>query len=170
MSSAVIPFPNNSSKIPVHSVRLWVSLGLVLIVMMGATMYKNSWLTGDAPNIWFYVFMPPTDILGSALAMYLAAKVFRQTPKFLELLAITMGVAICMQVVEILTKLVYYKVWEYPGFLYFLLVFPLWFFLTSYALVRFTGLRWKMALLGFIGSLLFAGLFQSITGLETSGS
>lgn len=174
MSNAAISLPKNSTKIPVHSIQMWASLGLALIVVMVATMYKDWWLTGDAPNIWFYVFMPPADILGGTLAMYLAVKVFRQMPKFLELLAITLGVTICMQVMEIITKLVYHKVWEYPGFLYFLLVFPLWFLLTSYALVRFTGLRWKMALLvsvlGFIGSLLFVGLFQSITGLETPGS
>jgi hypothetical protein len=92
----------------------------------------------------------------------------------LEYLAITLGVAILMQTMEIVTKLVYYKIWVYPGWLYFVFVFPLWFILITYALVRFTRAKWGMALLisvlDFIGSLLVGGLFAEIIGLETPGS
>lgn len=144
------------------------------MMIMGLTMLKDWWLTGDEPNIWFYIFVPMVDTIGSAAIMFIFARFFRQTPKFLELLAITMGVAILMQILEIITKLIYYKVWEYPGWLYFVFVIPAWFVLTALALVRFTNMKWGTALvvsiLGFIGSLVIGGTFTELTGLETPGS
>ena len=174
MSNVATSPTKTPTRIPVQSVRQWVTLALALVIVMIATMYKDWWLTGVAPNVWFYVFMPPVDILGSTLVMYIAVRILRQPVKFLELLAITLSMAIVMQLVEIITKLVYYKVWEYPGILYLLLVFPLWFLLTTYALVRFTGMKWTKALLvaiaGLVGSLLTAGTFQAVTGPDTPGS
>jgi hypothetical protein len=141
---------------------------------MGISMLKDWWLTGDEPNIWFYLIVPAADTVGSATFMFLSARLFRQKAIFLEYLAITLGVAILMQTMEIVTKLVYYKIWVYPGWLYFVFVFPLWFILITYALVRFTRAKWGMALLisvlDFIGSLLVGGLFAEIIGLETPGS
>jgi hypothetical protein len=163
-----------TNNIPIHSARLWVTLVFGLIVVMGLSMLKDWWLTGDEPNIWFYLIVPAADMFGTAVFMFLFARLFRQKPIFLEYLAITMGITIIMQTMEIITKLVYYKVWAYPGWLYFVFVFPLWFILITYALVRFTKLKWAMALsisvLGFIGSLLVGGLFTEIIGLETPGS
>jgi hypothetical protein len=89
-------------------------------------------------------------------------------------LAITFGVAILMQGIEIITKLIYYKVWTYPGWLYLVVVFPMWFLFTIYALVHFAQMKWGTALIisvfGFIGSLVIGAAFIELTGLETPGS
>ena len=137
-------------------------------------MFKDGWLTGDQPNIWFYIFVPIFDTTSLAVVMFFSARLFRQHIKLSEVLAITFGVAILMQGIEIITKLIYYKVWAYPEWLYLVVVFPMWFLLTIYALVRFTQVKWGKALiisvLGFVGSLVIGAIFIELTGLETPGS
>ncbi len=162
------------TKIPIHAASLWVILIFGLAAITGLSMFKDWWLTGVEPNVWFYVFVPLIDTMGSAFVMFLFARLFRQTPKFSEFLAITIGVAIVMQMVEIITKLVYYKVWEYPGWMYFVFVFSLWFILTASVLVKYTQIKWRFSLLltvlGFIGSLVIGVTYTELTGLETPGS
>jgi hypothetical protein len=164
----------SANKIPVHSLRVWGSLILGFAAITALSMVKDWWLTGDQPNIWFYIFVPIFDTTGIAIAMFFTARLFRENLKLLEVLAIAFSVAIIMQCLEIITKLVYYKVWAYPGWLYLVIIFPMWFLFTIYALVRFTQVRWKKALiisvLGFIGSLVIGAVFIELTGLETPGS
>lgn len=73
-----------SRRIPIHSGALWVSLVGSLVVVMAATKYKDLWLTGEEPNIFFYVLVPPVDVLSATLVMFLTARAFRQTITFLE--------------------------------------------------------------------------------------
>jgi hypothetical protein len=141
---------------------------------MAATMVKDLWLTGEEPNILFYVLVPPVDILSAALAMFLTGKAFKQTTAFLEILAIALGVTIVMQLVEIVSKLVWHKLWSYPGMIYIVLTFGLFFTFMVYGLSRWTGVKgWVALCMGFVGlisSLIVGGIFLSLTGLVTPGS
>jgi hypothetical protein len=99
---------------PTYTTKLWGELILGLVAIMSLSTPKDWWLTGDKSNIWFYIFMPIIDSVGTAVVMFLVARLLWQLPKFLDFLAVTMGTAIVMQSMEIITKLIHYKVWEYP--------------------------------------------------------
>lgn len=163
-----------SGKIPTHSRALWVLLIGSLVVVMAATMVKDLWLTGAEPNILFYILVPPVDILGTTLAMFLTAKAFKQMITFLEVLAFALCVTVVMQLMEIVSKLVWYKVWQYPGMAYIALTFGLFFTFMVYGLSRWTAVKWwvalSMAFVGLLSSLFVGGIFLSLTGLETPGS
>jgi hypothetical protein len=106
--------------------------------------------------------------------MYLAAKIFKQTITFLEILAISIGVAIVMQLGEVLGKLIYYMIWQYTGILWFPFFFGLYFVSVIYAFVRWTDVRWRVAfgiaILGIFASMLIVAIFTSLTGIDTPGS
>ena len=115
-----------------------------------------------------------TSLTTTALAMFLTAKAFKQMIAFLEVLAIALGVTVVMQLVEIVSKLVWYKLWPYPGMVYIALTFGLFFTFMVYGLSRWTGVKWWVAFcMGFVGlvsSLIVGGIFLSLTGLSTPGS
>ena len=163
-----------AKRIPTHSLYLWLLLAGLLFLVMLLTMYKDWRLTGEQPNALFYLFVPLVDISATACGMYVAAKIFKQTITFLEILAVSVGVAIVMQMGEILGKLIYYLLWQYPGILWFPFFFGLYFASVIYAFVRWTGMRWwvafGMAVFGIIASMLIVGIFTSLTGLDTPGS
>ena len=163
-----------SRSIPTRSRTFWITLGAALIVVMGLTLAKDWWLTGDKPNVLFYLFVPPVDILGAAAVIALTGNLFGQELAFLDVLALNMGISILMQLVEIVAKLIYYRVHPYSGLLYLAFTFALYPFLLGYALMRWGKLRpwiaFALAVAGLIGSWLVVVLFTSITGLSTPGS
>ena len=165
---------STEKTIPTQSKSLWITLGLSLVVILALTMLKDLWLTQNPPNIWFYVFVPLVDVLSTALTIFLAARLFKQPLTFLQTLAVTMLVTIFMQIMENVLKITYYKIWAYPGILFMVINFGVYFFLETYILSKWTRLRWPMALLlaaiGIIGSMIISGIFLNLTGLDTPGS
>jgi hypothetical protein len=141
---------------------------------MVLTMLKDWWLTSEEPNILFYMLVPFISILGGVLSMYGMAKISKQSITFLTMLAISLGVNTLMQIVENLMKIVYYLMWEYPGFLYIIIVIPLGFLLMIYGLVRWGKLKSWMALIltmaDFIGSMIIGILMTDVLGITTPGS
>jgi hypothetical protein len=163
-----------TSRIPSRSWVFWTVLILLFAVVMGLTMWKDWWLTGEEPNVLFYIVVPLLSMLGAVLAMFWVVKV-RQIPlPFLDLLAILIGVNLVMQGMEILLKLIYYLLWEYPGWLYLVIVIPAGFLLGAYGLVRWGRVRWRMAAVlmavGLVAELFAAGFATSFFGLNTPGS
>ena len=59
--------PKSSSKV---SRRVWILMVTAFILILALTIYKDWVLTGDRPNIWFYIFVPAVSMLGSVLAGY----------------------------------------------------------------------------------------------------
>ncbi len=164
----------SANRIPTHSTTLWLVLALLFIVVMALTMYKDWWLTGEEPNVLFYVFVPPVSMLGGVLGVFGVARMTKQTLTFLETLAIIVSVNIVMQCNEIVLKAVYHRVWEYPGIIYVLIVIPLGAILTAFGLARWGRVKWWIALalsvVEVVGELVAAGLLTSLTGLSTPGS
>lgn len=164
----------SSAKIPIHSEKLWGIFVLGVATITGLDMPKDWLLTGDEPNSWIYIFVPIVAIGGTAVVLFLSAHLFRRTPKFPAFLAITFDVTIAMQSVEITTKLIYLKVWDYLGWLYLVFVLPLLFSFIPYVLVCFTDVKLRMALLttvlGIIGSHRIGVAFTEFPGLKTPSS
>jgi len=164
-----------ASRISIRSKTLWFSLVLLFIVVMAITMYKDWRLTGEAPNFFFYLFVPPVSMLGGVLAVAGVAKAMKQTLAFWETAVIVLVVNIVMQIIaENLLKIVYYCVWEYPGILWMLFTYPFGLTLLWYGFTRWGRLKGGIAALLTLVELLgeiFAGvLFTSLTGLSTPGS
>jgi hypothetical protein len=137
--------PIRANELPTQSRKFWIVMLLLFAVVMVSTMLKDWWLTAEEPNILFYIFVPTLAILGGVLSMYGMARFCEQTITFLAILAISIGANTVMQVVEIVMKITYYHVWEYPGILYLVLVIPLGFVLMAYGLVRWGNMKWWMA-------------------------
>jgi hypothetical protein len=76
-----------------------------------------------------------------------------------------------MQCSEIVTKLVYYLVWAYPGWLFILVNMGLGLLLLIGAPVRYAGARWPAAILltaaELAGEMTFGLLLINLTGLST---
>ena len=161
-------------KIPTRSWGFWIVLVFLFTIVIGLTMWKDWWLTGEEPNILFYLIVPAGSMLGGVLCMFWVVKVRSLSITFLELLAVVIGVNLVMQGMEIVLKLIYHLVWEYPGWLYIAIVFPIGFLLGMYGLVHWGGIKWRVAAVlmavGLAGELLTAGLISSISGLTTPGS
>ena len=166
--------PSQDSGLVTHAWRFWIALFLLFTVVMILTMLKDLWLTTEEPNVLFYIFVPILTILGGVLSMYGVAKISRQTITFLTMLAISLGANILMQVVENISKIVYYRIWEYPGLLYILFVIPLGFLLMVYGLVRWGKVSGWMAVIlavfDFVGSMVTVILLTEVIGLTTPGS
>jgi hypothetical protein len=160
--------------LPTQSRRFWGVLVLVFVAVMILTMLKDWWLTTEEPNVLFYILVPILSILGGALSMYGVAKIGKQAITFSTMLAISLGVNTLMQVVENITKIVYYRVWEYPGLLYIVVVIPLGFLLLMYGLVRWGKVKsWIAVILtvfDFAGSMIVGVLLTDVIGLATPGS
>lgn len=131
-------------------------------------------VTEQKPNVWFYVFVPILSIVGGAVSMYVITKISKQTITFLTLFAISICVNILMQVVENIMKITYYRIWEYPGLLYILIVIPLGFLLMAFALFQWGKVKGWMAVVlsmfDFMGSLFVVILLTEVIGLTTPGS
>ena len=157
-----------------RSWRFWAAALLAFASVMILTMLKDWWLTSEEPNVLFYVFVPLLSMLGGVFGMYGAARVSRQAISFLALLAISLGANIGLQVVENLAKVVYYRVWQYPGMLYVATVLPLGVLLLAYGLIRWGKIRMRMAAIMAItdlaGSIVVATLLSDVVGLTTPGS
>jgi hypothetical protein len=147
---------------------------LLFVIVMALTAYKDWWLTGEEPNILFYLFVPPVSILGGALSVFGVARAIKQTLTFLETLAVIVSVNVIMQCSEIVLKIIYYRVWEYPGIMYVLIVIPMGAALYAYGLVRWGRVKWWIALalsvVEFVGEVAAAALLTGVPGLSTPGS
>lgn len=163
-----------TNAIPTGSWRFWVGLLSVFVIVIGLTMWKDWWLTGEAPNLWFYLVVPAVSMLGGVLCMLWLVKLRDLALPFLDLLALMIGVNLVMQILEILLKMIYYFVWEYPGWLYVAIVFPTGLLLGTYGLVRWgrvkPGMAAALMAVGLLGELVIAGVATSFTGLGTPGS
>jgi hypothetical protein len=152
----------------------WLIVLPLFVVVMGLTICKDWWLTRDTPNIWFYVVVPPLSLLGGILSTLGIARALKQPLTFLESSMVIVGVNTVMQVAENVLKLVYHLVWQYPGILYLAVVFPLALALALYGYVRWTGAKWRFALvyaiIELVGEMIAGGLLTSIPGLDTPGS
>lgn len=167
-------YEDQTSRIPTRSWRFWAVLLFLFVIVIGLTMWKDWWLTGEEPNMLFYLIVPAGSMLGGVLCMFWVVKVRSLSHTFLELLAVMIGVNLVMQGFEIILKVIYYRLWEYPGWLYIAIVFPLGFLLGVYGLVRWGKIKWVAAgvlmAVGLAGELLAAGLISSISGLTPTGS
>ena len=141
---------------------------------MVLTMLKDLWLTGDQPNVLFYIFVPIVTIVSGVSCMYLFARLTKQAVQFLTLLAISLGANTIMQVVENVTKIIYHRVWAYPGILYLIVVLPLGFILLILGLIRWGKVKPWMAIIfvicDFIGSMIAGVVLTDVIGLTTPGS
>lgn len=169
----VVASPETSDT-PWRSPLFWWVMGGLLLAILGLTMLKDLYVSGQQPNPLFYLTVPPVSILGAALGGYGAARVLRQGVGLPDVLAIALITAILGQVFENTSKLVWYRVWEYPGWLYLLGVLLLGLLVPAACLVRWLRLRWLLALavgLGmFFGELVLALAFTALTGIDTPGS
>jgi hypothetical protein len=165
---------SKDNELPTQSRRFWGILLVLFFVIMVLTMLKDWWLTTEEPNILFYIFVPILSILGGVLSMYGVAKVSKQSISFLTMLAISLGANTLMQVIENIMKLTYYIFWEYPGFLYIVIVIPLGFLLMVYGLVRWSKVKgWVAVILtifDFVGSMVIGVILTDVVGLTTPGS
>lgn len=156
------------------SSRFWVTLFSVYAVVMIFTMLKDWVLTTEQPNVLFYIFVPILSILGGVLSMYFAARISKQTIKFLTLLAISLAANTVMQIIENIMKIIYYRIWEYPGLLYIVFVIPLGFLLLTFGLIRWGKIKsWRaviLAMFDFVGSMVVGVLLTDVIGLTTPGS
>ena len=164
----------SSKRIPTKSWILWVVLVLLSVVVGGLTMWKDWWLTGVEPNALFYLFVPPLSVAGGVLSAFGIARAAKQPLTLSETLAVVLSVNIIMQLGEIALKVLYYRIWQYPGILYLLIVFPLGLVLSVYGFARWAGLKWWMALIVTVvelaGEMVVGMLLTSIGGLSTPGS
>lgn len=164
----------NSKRIPTQSGVFWSILAVFFIGIMVLTMWKDWWLTGQSPNMLFYLFVPSLSGLCGVISMYGVARFSHHPITFLELLAITVGVNTMMQVMEILLKLVYYRLWEYPGLLYVIIVLPTGILLMVSVLGRWgnVGRLRAIFLTGVnLASDMAMGMFLThVIGLTTPGS
>ena len=154
--------------------RDWLILIVAFIIIIILTIYKDWALTGNQPNILFYILVPVISMSGSVLAGYGLIR-FRRLPiSFWDTLFIILVSDFIGQVYENLTKLVYYWVWSYPGWLYIAGFLPLIFTVPGFILVRWykVNLMWALllSLAFFIGGVVLAIGFTTLTGLDTPGS
>lgn len=153
---------------------LWATLLVLFVIVIGLTLYSDWQLSGDTPNLQFYIFIPALNILGTTVVTFSIALFLKHPIAFSHTLAVITGTSVIMQFAEIIEKNIYYYVWQYPGLLYFLFNFLLWLVLVVYGFVRWAGLRWQSALtlafFGFLGGLLVIGIVTNLLGLGTSGS
>jgi hypothetical protein len=162
------------SVLPVRSCKFWVTLLALFSVVIVLTMLKDWWLTTEEPNILFYLIVPISSVFGGVLSMCSVARFYKLTITFTIMLAISMVTNTIMQVVENVSKIIYYFIWEYPGYLYILFVIPSGFLLMVYGLVRWGKVtRWMaviLAVFDIVGSIATAILLTDVIGLTTPGS
>ena len=154
--------------------RVWTLMTIAFILILALTIYKDWALTGDQPNIWFYIFVPAVSMLGSILAGYGLIWTRSFPISIGDAFFVILTSEFVGQVYENITKLIYYRIWSYPGWLYILGFLPLIFLVPGILLVRWWKVRWSWALLlslaFFVGGLVLSLGFMAITGLDTPGS
>lgn len=159
---------------PWRSPAFWWVLVPLLVAILGLTMAKDYYLTGDRPNLVFYLTVPMVSIAGSTLGGFVAAKLLRQVVLLVDVLAISLVMAFLGQVFENSTKLVWHLVWSYPGWIYLVAILALGVLVPLWCLVHWLRLRSILALvvaLGmFLGELILALAFTSFAGVSTPGS
>ena len=107
----------------------WIGWVVAFVIVMVATALKDWWLTGDcAETRSFYLFVPAFQRGGHI------ADISRCWPcsfggdrPYRAMLLIALALATIMQIVETALKIVWYKVWEYSGILWFGVTFGLYF-------------------------------------------
>jgi len=160
-------------SLPVRSPRFWMVITLAFALVVALSAWKDTLLSGAAPNFLYYLLVPPFSVLGGVLGMFGLAKLSRLKLAWPEALALVLGVDTLMQLLGILLKLIYYRVWEYPGILYLLILVPATFLGLAYGLGRWCGLRWSealnLALAAQIGEMVFGLLLSSLPGLSQAG-
>ena len=161
-------------RIPVGSQAFWLVLLLLLVVILGITMWKDWWLTGQEPNPLFYLLVPPISMLAGSVITCGVVRLSKQPVGFLEIVAVAVAVNIVMQFAEIVLKLVYYWLWEYPGLLYLAIAIPLGLVLMFCGFAFWTRAWWSLAAvmtaIYFVGELIAGILLSGIPGLSTPGS
>ena len=159
---------------PWSSSLFWWVWGGLLVAILGLTMAKDLYLTGEQPQLLFYLTVPLVSILGSTLGGWGIARLLQETIGFADMLAVSLITAVLGQVFENAGKLTWHLVWEDPGWLYLLLVLGLGLLVPAYCLICWPRMRWPLALivaLGmFLGELLLVLAFTAVTGISTPGS
>jgi hypothetical protein len=112
----VVASPKTSDT-PWRLPRFWWVMAGLLLVILALTMLKDLYLSGQQPNPVFYLTVPLVSILGATLGGYGSARLLRQGVGLNDVLAIALITAILGQVFENASKLIWYRVWEYPGWL-----------------------------------------------------
>mgnify|MGYP001827870393 CR=1 FL=1 len=122
----------------------------------------------------FYLTVPLVSIAGGTLCGSITIRLLRQVGGLVDLLAIALITAILGQVFENHSKLVWYLVWAYPGWIYLVAILALGLLLPAWCLVHWLRLRTVPALLVgvgmFVGQLILALAFTSFTGVSIPGS
>lgn len=151
----------------------WLLLSFLSILILVITILKDLWLTGMEPNIIFYFVVPPLSTFGGTVCAYGLGRLVKQAIHFAEILAVVWVVNLIMQVGENVLKLIYYRVWEYPGILYLLFVLPLGILLVAFGFSRWVGIKWWWALLmtvaELVGEIVIAAFLTGL-GIHTPGS
>jgi hypothetical protein len=149
-------------------------MGLLLAAILGLTMVKDYYLTGERPNLHFYLTVPLVSIAGSALGGIVTVRLLRQVGGLMDLLAIALITAILGQVFENFSKLVWHLVWAYPGWIYLVAILGLGLLVPVWCLVHWLRLRMIPAFLVavgmFVGELFLALAFTAFAGVSTPGS
>jgi hypothetical protein len=157
-----------------HRRSFWLLLVILFAVVMALAGYADYVFTGQRPNPAFYLVIPPVAILAEAVCIAGPTRLLRLRLHFPTVLAIVVVVNVLMEVLEIVEKAIYYNVWEYPGLLYIIANLVLSTGLVAAALVKLCAVSPRravlLALVGFFGSLVAAGLASSLTGISTPGS
>jgi hypothetical protein len=126
------------------------------------------------PNPVFYVAAPLLSLVFGALVGYGIARLFKLPLTMIDVIALFFITEIIGQLYEIVTKLIYYLVVEYPSLLYMVGAIIIVFSAAIYTLVRWRNLKWQTAtgmVVGFyIGHLILVSIALSILGISTPGS
>lgn len=159
---------------PWHAPSFWWVMGSLLVAILALTMAKDDSLTGAVPNSVFYLTVPLVSMVGSASGGFVTARFLRQIVGLSDLLAISLITIILGQVFENGSKLAWYLLWEYPGWLYLAAILALGLAVPAWCLLRWLRLRLGTALLVavgmFLGELGLTLAFTSFTGVSTPGS
>jgi hypothetical protein len=131
----------------------WWVMGPLLVPILGLTMVKDLYLTGDRPNPIFYLTVLLVSIAGSTLGGSIATRLLRQAVGWVDVLAIALITAFLGQVFENISKLTWQLVWGYPGWTYLLAILAL-----------------GVAVGILLGEMFLAPAFTSFTGTSTPSS
>jgi len=153
----------------------WALMVALYILVIALTAYKDLFLTGVQPNLLYYSIVPVLTVLGAATGGFLAARYFKLHIGYLDVLFVTLATNFIGQVMEISAKLISYRIWAYPSWLYGLLVvIPMATIIPAYLFLRWAKLPWAFGLvLGVtmvLGGVFVAAVFISTTGIYTPGS
>jgi hypothetical protein len=151
----------------------WTVTIVAYLIILLITYYKDFYFTGNEPNPIFYLSIPPIDLTGSTLMVFVTSKITRYSFSFWDILKILLFSDVIAQVWENIVKVIYYVIWQYPTILWFI-IFPLSLCLIAYLFVCTTEVSWRhgflFSIVSVISGTLFAIIFISLTGISTPGS